>query len=137
MKNKKTTNVTLVLGKTQYGHLEQEARKRALAPGDYLEILIEMDYISHAGSPPGETVSVSISEKHYSLLRRAAEAVGYEVDRNAEAIIGASAEMLPVKPLSRERFDAVVEAWGGVDFPSEKKQEKARKRGNSLQKASS
>ena len=45
--------------------------------------------------------------------------------------------MLPEKPLSRERFDAVVEAWGGVDFPSERKQEGARKRGNSLQKASS
>ena len=137
MKNKKTGHFTLTINKTPYEQLEQEARKRALSPGDYLEMLIEMDYISNTGSDPGETVSVSISEKHYSLLRRDAEEAGRGTDRNAEMIIGISAEMLPEKPLSRERFDAVVEAWGGVDFPSEKKQESPRQRGNSLQKASS
>ena len=137
MKNKKTGNVTLVIGQTPYGQLEREARKRALSPGDYLEILIEMDYISNTGSDPGETVSVSISERHYSLLRREAEAAGRGADKSAEMIIGVSAEMLPERPLSREKFDAVVEAWGGVDFSSERKQGNARQRGNSLQKASS
>ena len=137
MKNKKTGHFTLTINKTPYEQLEQEARKRALSPGDYLEMLIEMDYISNTGSDPGETVSVSISEKHYSLLRRDAEEAGHGTDINAEMIIGISAEMLPERPLSRERFDAVVEAWGGVDFPSEKEQEGAHKRGNSLQKASS
>ena len=137
MKNKKTGNVTLVIGKTPYGQLEREARKRALSPGDYLEMLIEMDYISNTGSDPGEEVSVSISDKHYSLLRREAEAAGRGADKSAEMIIGVSAEMFPERPLSREKFDAVVEAWGGVDFPSERKQEGARQRGNSLHKASS
>ena len=137
MKNKKTGHFTLTIHKVPYEQLEQEARKRALSPGDYLEMLIEMDYISNTGSDPGETVSVSISEKHYSLLRRDAEEAGRGTDRNAEMIIGISAEMLPERPLSRERFDAVVEAWGGVDFPSEKEQESPRQRGNSLQKASS
>ena len=137
MKNKKTGNFTLVIGKTPYGQLEQEARKRALSPGDYLEMLIEMDHISNTGSDPGKTVSVSISEKHYSLLRREAEAAGRGADKSAEMIIGLSAEMLPERPLSRERFDAVVEAWGGVDFPSEGKREDAHERGNSLHKAPS
>ncbi len=137
MKNKKTGNVTLVLGQTPYGQLEREARKRALSPGDYLEMLIEMDHISNTGGDPGEMVSVSISERHYSLLRREAEAAGRGADKSAEMIIGISAEMLPERPLSRERFDAVVEAWGGVDFPSERKQGNAQERGNSLQKASS
>lgn len=134
MKNNKTGNVTLVIGRTPYGQLEREARKRALSPGDYLEMLIEMDYISNTGSDPGEAVSVSISQRHYSLLRREAEAAGRGADKSAEMIIGVSAEMLPERALSREKFDAVVEAWGGVDFPN---QEDARKRGNSLQKARS
>lgn len=137
MKNKKTGNVTLVIGQTPYGQLEREARKRALSPGDYLEMLIEMDYISNTGSAPGETVSVSISERHYSLLRREAEAAGRGADKSAEMIIGVSAEMFPERALSRERFDAVVEAWGGVDFPDGRNQEAAHKRGNSLQKARS
>ncbi len=137
MKNNKTGNVTLVIGQISYGQLEQEARKRALSPGDYLEMLIEMDQISNTGSDPGDVVSVSISERHYSLLSREAEASGHGADTCAEMIIGASAEMFPERPLSREKFDAVVEAWGGVDFTTEKKQEGARKRGNSLHKASS
>ena len=137
MKNKKTGNVALVIDRIPYGQLEREARKRALAPGDYLEMLIEMDRITNTGSDPGETVSVSISEKHYSLLLSEAEATGRGAEESAEMIIGLSAEMLPERPLSRERFDAVVEAWGGVDFPSGKKQGGARRRGNSLQKASS
>ena len=137
MKNEKTGSFTLVIGETPYGQLEQEARKRALSPGDYLEMLIEMDHISNTGSAPGKTVSVSISERHYSLLRREADAAGRGTDKSAEMIIGLSAEMLPERPLSRERFDAVVEAWGGVDFPGEGKREDARKRGNSLHKAPS
>lgn len=137
MKNRKTGNVTLTIDQVPYGQLEQEARKRALSPGDYLEILIEMDYISNTGSDPGRSVSVSISERHYSLLRREAEEAGYRVEKNAEMIIGASAEMLPEKPLSRERFDAVVEAWGGVDFPDEGKRPGSQGSKNSLQKPSS
>lgn len=137
MKNKKTGNVALVIDQIPYGQLEREARKRALAPGDYLEMLIEMDRIANTGNDPGETVSVSISEKHYSLLLSEAKAAGRGAEESAEMIIGLSAEMLPERPLSRERFDAVVEAWGGVDFPSGKKQGGAHRRGNSLQKASS
>ena len=68
MKNKKTGNITLTIDQTPYGQLEREARKRALAPGDYLEMLIEMDYIVNTGCDPGDAVSVSISERHYSLL---------------------------------------------------------------------
>ena len=143
MKNNKRGNVTLVIGQVPYGQLEQEARKRALSPGDYLEMLIEMDQISNKGSDPGDVVSVSISERHYSLLSREAEAAGRGADQSAEMIIGLSAEMFPERPLSREQFDAVVKAWGGVKFPTEKKtgkkQEGAQKRGNSLdnKKASS
>ena len=135
MKNHKTGNVTLVIGHISYEQLEMEARKRALSPGDYLEMLIEMDQISNTGSDPGNTVSVSVSEKHYSLLSRKAETSGNGADTCAEMIIGLSAEMFPERPLSREKFDAVVEAWGGVKFPTEKKQKGARKRGNSLHKA--
>lgn len=137
MKNNKRGNVTLVIGHISYGQLEEEARKRALSPGDYLEMLIEMDQISNTGSDPGDTVSVSISERHYSLLRQNGEAGGHGADTCAEMIIGLSAEMFPERPLSREQFDAVVEAWGGVEFPTEKKQDGAQKRGNSLHKASS
>lgn len=137
MKNNKRSNVTLVIGHVSYEQLEMEARKRALSPGDYLEMLIEMDQISNTGSDPGDTVSVSISEKHYSLLRQNGETGGYEADTWAERIIGLSAEMFPERPLSREQFDAVVEAWGGVKFPTEKKKDGAQKRGNSLHKASS
>ena len=137
MKNKKTGNVTLAIDQIPYGQLEREARKRALAPGDYLEMLIEMDYIVNTGCDPGDVVSVSISEKHYSLLCREAGESGRGADKSAEMIIGLSAEALPEKPLSRERFAAVVEAWGGVDFPSERKPEDARQRGNSLHKPSS
>lgn len=143
MKNNKRGNVTLVIGQLMYGHLEQEARKRALSPGDYLEMLIEMDQISNKGSDPGDVVSVSISERHYSLLRQEAEAGGRDADACAETIIDFSAEMFPERPLSREEFDAVVKAWGGVKYPTEKKNGKktekkkkgARKRGNSLGKA--
>ena len=137
MKNKKAGSIALVIDQIPYGQLEREARKRALSPGDYLEMLIEMDHITNTGSDPGETVSVSISEKHYSLLRREAETTGRGAEESAEMIIGLSAEMLPERPLSRERFDAVVEAWGGVDFPGEKKRGNAHQRGNSLHKASS
>ena len=126
MKNKKTGNVTLTIKQTPYGQLEREARRRALAPGDYLEMLIEMDYIVNTGCDPGDAVSVSISEKHYSLLCQEAAESGRGADKSAEMIIGISAEALPEKPLSRETFDAVVEAWGGVDFPSEGKQGNAR-----------
>lgn len=137
MKNKKTGNVTLAIDQIPYEQLEREARKRALAPGDYLEMLIEMDRIVNTGCDPGKVVSVSISEKHYSLLCREAGEGSLGAEKNAEMIIGLSAEAFPEKPLSRERFDAVVEAWGGVDFPSEKKPKDARQRGNSLQKPSS
>ncbi len=137
MKNKKTGNVTLTIDQIPYGQLEREARKRALAPGDYLEMLIEMDYIVNTGCDPGEVVSVSLSERHYSLLCREAEETGRGAEKSAEMIIGLSAEMLPERPLSREKFDAVVEAWGGVDFPSEGKGNNARVRGNSLEKPSS
>ena len=135
-KNGERKNATLAIDQIQYGQLEREARKRALAPGDYLEMLIEMDYITNTGSDPGETVSVSISEKHYSLLCREAEEVGRGVGEAAEMIIGLSAEALPEKPLSRERFDAVVEAWGGIDFPSGENRKGARPRGNSSRKSS-
>ena len=138
MKNKKTGNVTLTIDQIPYGQLEREARKRALAPGDYLEMLIEMDYIVNTGCDPGEVVSVSLSEKHYSLLCREAEETGRGVEKSAEMIIGLSAEMpFQRDRLAREKFDAVVEAWGGVDFPSEGKGNNARLRGNSLEKPSS
>ena len=137
MKNKKTGNVTLTIDQIPYEQLEREARKRALAPGDYLEMLIEMDYIANTGSDPGEVVSVSISERHYSLLCREEEESDRGAEKNAEMIIGLSAEAFPEKPLSRETFDAVVEAWGGVDFPGEEKLRDARQRGNSLHKPSS
>ena len=84
-----------------------------------------------------EETAVSISERHYSLLRKDAEEAGFEVEDIAEMIIGLSAEMLPRKPLSREKFDAVVKAWGGVDFPVLKKPKNARRRRNSLDKPSS
>ena len=126
MKNKKTGNVTLTIKQLPYGQLEREARRRALAPGDYLEMLIEMDYIVNTGCDPGDAVSVSISERHYSLLCQEAAESGRGTDKSAEMIIGISAEALPEKPLSRETFDAVVEAWGGVDFPSDGKQGNAR-----------
>ena len=137
MKDKKTRNATLTINQIPYGQLEREARKRALAPGDYLEMLIEMDYITNTGSDPGKTVSVSISERHYSLLRREAEETGRGTDETAEIMIGLSAEMLPEKPISREKFNAVVEAWGGVDSPGGGKQKGAPKRGDSLEKPSS
>lgn len=135
--NRKEKNVTLTIDQIPYGQLEREARKRALAPGEYLEMLIEMDYISNTGSDPEGGAVVSISERHYSLLRKEAEEVGFEVEETAEMIIGCSAEMLPEKPLSRKKFDAVVEAWGGVDFPGEGKPKSAAKRGNSLEEPSS
>ena len=137
MKNKKTGSITLTIDQIPYEQLEREARKRALAPGDYLEMLIEMDYITNTGSDPGEVVSVSISERHYSLLCREEEESDRGAEKNAEMIIGLSAEALPEKPLSRETFDAVVEAWGGVDFPGEKKLRDAHQRENSLHKPSS
>ena len=137
MKNKKTGNVTLAIDQIPYGQLEREARKRALTPGDYLEMLIEMDHIVNTGCDPGEAVSVSISERHYSLLCRQAGEGGSGAEKSAEMIIGLSAESFPEKPLSRERFDAVVEAWGGVDFPGEGKPGDAHRRGNSLHKPSS
>ena len=137
MKNKKTGNITLTIDQIQYGQLEREARKRALAPGDYLEMLIEMDYIVNTGCDPGDAVSVSISERHYSLLCQEAAESGRGAEKSAEMIIGLSAEALPERPLSRETFDAVVEAWGGVDLPSEGKQGNAQQRGNSLKKPSS
>ena len=137
MKNKKTGSVTLTIDQIPYEQLEREARKRALAPGDYLEMLIEMDHITNTGSDPGEVVSVSISESHYSLLCREEEESDRGAEKNAEMIIGLSAETLPEKPLSRKTFDAVVEAWGGVDFPGGKKTQDARRRGNSLHKPSS
>lgn len=135
--NRKEKNITLTIDQIPYRQLEQEARKRALTPGDYLEMLIEMDCISNRGSDPDGGVVVSISERHYSLLREEAEEGGFGAKEAAQMIIGLSAEMLPEKPLSREKFDAVVEAWGGIDFPSEGKRKSARLRGKSLDKPSS
>ncbi len=135
--NGKEKNVTLTIDRVPYGQLEREARKRALGPGEYLEMLIEMDRISNCAEDLEEETAVSISERHYSLLREDAEETGFEVEDIAEMIIGLSAEMLPRKPLSREKFDAVVKAWGGVDFPVLKKPGNARRRRNSLDKPSS
>ena len=135
--NGKEKSVTLTIEQIPYGQLEREARKRGLTPGEYLEMLIEMDYISNAGRDSEEGVAVSISQRHYSLLREEAEEAGFKVEETAEMIIGLSAEMLPEKPLSREKFDAVVEAWGGVDFPGEGKPNSGRRRGNPLEKPSS
>ena len=135
--NRKEKNVALTIDQIPYGQLEREARKRALTPGEYLEMLIEMDYISNTGSDPEEGVVVSISQRHYSLLREEAEEAGFEVEETAEIIIGVSAEMLPERPLSREKFDAVVEAWGGVDFPGRGRRNRARRRRSSLEKPSS
>lgn len=135
--NGKEKNVTLTIEQIPYEQLEREARKRALAPGEYLEMLIEMDRITNTGSDPEEgVVTVSISQRHYSLLREAAEESGFEVEETAEIIIGLSAEMLPERPLSREKFDAVVEAWEGVDSPGGEKQDRARRGRNSLEKPS-
>ena len=100
-------------------------------------MLIEMDYIVNTGCDPGNVVSVSISERHYSILCQEAVESGRGAGKSAEMIIGLSAEALPERPLSRETFDAVVEAWGGVDLPSEGEQENAQQRGNSLKKPSS
>lgn len=137
-KNVKKSNVTMIIAKIQYEKLELEARKRHLPPGEYLEMLIEMDRISNGKEyGPEGGVTVSISEKHYSLLREEAEEVGFGTEETAEMIIGLSAEMLPEKPLSRERFDAVVEAWGGVDFSSERERGDAHQREDSLHKPSS
>ena len=135
--NRKEKNVTLTIEQIPYGQLEREARKRALTPGEYLEMLIEMDYITNTGRGSEEGVVVSISERHYSLLREEAEEAGFEVGETAEMIIGLSAEMLPERPLSREKFDAVVEAWGGVDFPGKGKRSSARRRGGPLEEPSS
>ena len=135
--NGKEKNVTLTIDQIPYGQLEREARKRALTPGEYLEMLIEMDYITNTGKDPEEGVAVCISQRHYSLLREEAEETGFEVEETAEMIIGLSAEMLPERPLSREKFDAVVEAWGGVDFPGKGKRNRARRRGGPLEKPSS
>ena len=140
MKNEteKKHNVTMIINKAQYEKLELEAKKRHLPPGEYLEMLIEMDQISNGREyGPDGGMAVAISEKHYSLLRQEAEEVGFDTEETAEMIIGLSAEMLPERPLSRKGFDAVVEAWGGVDFPSGKNGKDARPRGNSLHKPSS
>ena len=134
--NREEKNVTLTIDQIPYGQLEREARKRALAPGEYLEMLIEMDYISNNGEDSEEGATVSISQRHYSLLREEAEEAGFPVEETAEIIIGLSAEMLPERPLSRERFDAVVEAWGGVDFPGKGKRNIARRRTSPLEKSS-
>ena len=135
--NGKEKNVTLTIDQIPYGQLEREARKRALAPGEYLEMLIEMDYIANTERDSEEGVIVSISQRHYSLLREEAEEAGFKVEETAEMIIGLSAEMLPEGPLSREKFDAVAEAWGGVDFPGKGKRNIARRRGGPLEKPSS
>ena len=140
MKNEteKKRNVTMIINKVQYEKLELEAKKRHLPPGEYLEMLIEMDQISNGREyDPDEGMAVAISEKHYSLLRQEAEEVGFDTEETAEMIIGLSAEMLPERPLSREGFDAVVEVLGGVDFPSERERGDAHQRGNSLHKPSS
>ena len=136
--NERKRNVTMIINKVQYEKLELEARKRHLPPGEYLEMLIEMDQISNDREcDPDGGMAVAISEKHYSLLRQEAEEVGFDTEETAEMIIGFSAEMLPERPLSRERFDAVVAAWGGIDFPSEKKRSEEQKHGNSLERSSS
>ena len=140
MKNEteKKHNVTMIINKVQYEKLELEAKKRHLPPGEYLEMLIEMDQISNGREyGPDGGMAVAISEKHYSLLRQEAEEVGFDTEETAEMIIGLSAETLPERPLSREGFDAVVEAWGGVDFPSERKRSEEQRRGNSLEQSSS
>ena len=64
----------------------------------------------------------AISAEHYSLLCEEAEEVGFEVEETAEMIIGSlGGDASGETAFSREKFNAVVEAWGGIDFPSARK----------------
>lgn len=108
-------NVAVVIAKNAYRQLESESRKRKLSPAEYLEMLIEMDYICNNGGEEPEEGAVSISGKHYSLLREKAERSGSTPEEIAEMIISLSVEMLPERPISREWFRSVVDVWGAVD----------------------
>jgi len=105
-------NVAVVIAKNAYRQLETESRKRKLSAGEYLEMLIEMDYICNNGGEEPEEGAVSISGKHYSLLRENAERSGRTPEEIAEMIINLSVEMLPEKPISKEWFRSVVDVWG-------------------------
>lgn len=127
--------VAVVIAKNAYRQLETESRKRKLSAGEYLEMLIEMDYICNDGGedPEEGEVSVtrndvcgagggqlapcalSVSEKHHFLLSRNAEREGRTPEEIAEMIISLSAEMLPERPISRRWFRSVVNIWGAVD----------------------
>ena len=116
MKNKNCEKtVAVVIAKNAYRQLEAESRKRRLSPGEYLEMLIEMDYICNNGGEEPEEGAVSISGKHYSLLRENAERSGRTPEEIAEMIINLSAEMLPERPISKRWFRSVVDVWGAGD----------------------
>ena len=116
MKNKNCEKtVAVVIAKNAYRQLEAESRKRRLSPGEYLEMLIEMDYICNNGGEEPEEGAVSISGKHYSLLRENAEQSGRTPEEIAEMIINLSAEMLPERPISKRWFRSVVDVWGAED----------------------
>jgi len=129
----------ITIAKIQYEKLRLESGKRHLLPAEYLEMLIEMDQISHSTDCcPEEGKVVSISEKHYSLLCEEGKRNGDDAKKTAETIIEISSEMLPEKPISRERFAAVVQAWGGIDFPGETKSpDSVKGRKDSLKERSS
>lgn len=105
--------VAVVIAENAYRQLEAESRKRKLSPGEYLEMLIEMDYICNNGGEEPEEGAVSISGKHYSLLRENAEQSGRTPEEIAEMIIDLGAEMLPERPISKRWFRSVVDIWGG------------------------
>ena len=120
---KKERNIAMVIAKNAHRQLETESRKRKLSPGEYLEMLIEMDYIcNNGGEEPEERCggvgkepeegAVSISEKHHSLLRENAEREGLTPEEIAGMIINLSVEMLPERPISKRWFHSVVDIWG-------------------------
>lgn len=108
-------NVAVVIAKNAHRQLEEESRKRKLSAGEYLEMLIEMDYICNNGGEEPDEGAVSISEKHYSLLRENAEREGRTPEEIAEMIISLSVEMLPERPISKRWFRSVVDVWGAAD----------------------
>ncbi len=108
-------NIAVVIAKNAYRQLESESRKRKLSSGEYLEMLIEMDYICNNGGEEPAEGTVFVSEKHYSLLSENAKREDRTPEEIAEMIISLGAEMLPEKPISKEWFRSVVDVWGAVD----------------------
>ena len=123
----KNKGVSLLIEKRAYRTLETEARKRKLGAGEYLEMLVEMDYICNNGgeTPEEQEVSngdvqpeegtVSISEKHYRLLSAREDDRG--VEEAAAEVIHLGVEMLPERPISKRWFESVVNVrdWAGND----------------------